>query len=223
MIKAVFFDMDGVLLDSLQAHLDFYQHMAVILGVDAKIVDAVSYKNDYARKSAKISPMVEFFRAMGFGDKADEATEYYNRDFPKIQVPMFCDAANQLFLLQRSFPGRLGIVTANTMRAVYKGLEPCTNLFPAYSIYAKDSSPYPFSKAEALETAARTLIVKTSEILYVGDQPSDQVAAISSGCQFLGVSYGWGFAEEDEREDFRLVKTPEHLYLGIMNEIYERS
>ena len=79
--QAVFLDVDGVLLDSLPQHLAICAEKADAYGLHLRIPDVAAFRRLVA-EGVKVSPMYDFFRAVGFpGDVAVRATKDYEREF----------------------------------------------------------------------------------------------------------------------------------------------
>src|ERR1700687_2001312 len=86
-LVAVLFDVDGVLIDSLAKHLDFCRDEALKL----KLQIVVPKPDEFRKKvlsGTKISPMPDFFRALGFPDNTiDQAFNDYKANFSTAYTP----------------------------------------------------------------------------------------------------------------------------------------
>lgn len=204
-ISVVIFDVDGVLIDSLDAHLQVCRDEARQFGLDVEVPSAREFRKLVAN-GAVISPMVEFFRTVGFPPGlAERANEDYQREFAR-KYPLRPFAGVPEMLAQVAAAGvRLGIVTSNTRAIISSALAGAMSFFDARSIYAEDNAQR-VSKAEALVECARNGGVMPDAVLYVGDQPRDFAAAQTAHTQFLGVTYGWGITPDDVR--FELADSP---------------
>jgi len=195
-LKAVFFDVDGVLLDSLPPHLAICRDLSTRYGLGLQIPDVETFKQ-IARSGVPISPMEAFFKAVGFSDemaiKSD--IEYRNHFTQRYEIPMFKGVD---VLLQRLTERNLhlGIVTANTLANIQKPLGTALSMFHPDCIFAHDATGGA-PKSQAILRGAATLGLQPSEILFVGDLPSDHRAAVNAGTLFLGVTYGWGISGEN--------------------------
>jgi len=90
--RAVFFDVDGVLVDSLPQHLQICRDKSIEFGLDIRIPTVEEFR-DLVRRGTKVSPMRYFFLAVGFPeDLAERAVADYDRDFVQRYRP-------------RTFPG----------------------------------------------------------------------------------------------------------------------
>src|SRR5262245_46624750 len=69
MMRAVNFDFDGVLVDSLPAHLRYCRRIAQDFRLPIEIPPPDEFKDRVIRTGMVISPMVHFFRAVGFPDE----------------------------------------------------------------------------------------------------------------------------------------------------------
>ena len=193
-LKAVFFDVDGVLLDSLPPHLAICKELNTRYGLGLSIPTAEEFKQ-IARSGIPISPMTAFFRAVGFpqGAAVRGDLEYRSRFTTSYRIPVFKGVREMLLRLSGAgLP--LGIVTANTLANIQGPLGPSFALFHPDCVFAHDTTGG-LPKAEAIVRGARALGIRPSTLLFVGDQPSDRCAAAEAGARFLGVTYGWGLAE----------------------------
>ena len=207
-LRAVLFDADGVLLDSLSSHLKICEDKAREYGLALTIPDAAALKQ-MARKGVVISPMVRFFRAVGFSPELAEVAERdYQETFMKRYAPLPFPGVRNVLEALRAMNLRLGIVTANVRANVVAALGDAASLFEHDGIFASDNVPH-FSKPRALELAMRALHVAPRDTLYVGDQRADWSAAEAAGAEFLGVAYGWGLSEEDW--EFPVVRTVQEI------------
>lgn len=208
MIKAVYFDMDGVLTDSLIAHLKWARRLAGDMGVKIGVPSPEDFKTRVRELSLKISPMEHFLLALGFEECAGGASEIYEREFCDERVDLFPGIEPMLRDLCDRVP--LGVITANTRRAMESALSPVLELFgdDSWSTWCKDDGGVcSGSKAGALVASAAALEIEPQELVYVGDQSSDMRAADEAGCPFVGVTYGWGFERQDRTSDLRLVES----------------
>jgi beta-phosphoglucomutase-like phosphatase (HAD superfamily) len=78
-LEAVFFDIDGVLLDSLPQHLQICRDKAAEYGFHLQIPTVERFR-EMVRGGTKVSPMRYFFLAIGFPPAlADRAVVAYDR------------------------------------------------------------------------------------------------------------------------------------------------
>lgn len=197
MIRLVLFDVDGVLLDSLGPHLQICQDKSREYGLDLAIPTEAELCA-MIKHGVVISPMVCFFKAVGFPDHlAAKADDEYRRIFMTSYAPKpFAGVHDMLGELHRA-GFMLGLVTANVRANVDGPLGASMALFRDDCIFTKDSST-DSSKASAIEQAVRRCGVGKRETIYVGDQPADVQAAARAGVPFLGAAYGWGIARDED-------------------------
>lgn len=191
-IRAAIFDVDGVLLNSLPEHLAICRDEAEKFGLRIEVPSVEQFR-EMVRSGVKVSPMIEFFRAVGFPDDlAEDATDDYQRLFDKRYRPKPFPGTAAMLEKLKDVGLRLGLVTSNTSANVLDALGKSVSRFDEPARFFFDSVPRPMSKADALAACVRNLGVHPSECVYVGDQPADVSAAASAGVRFLGVGYGWG-------------------------------
>lgn len=192
-IAAAFFDLDGVLVDSLGPHLEICREKAREFGLHLDIPDANGLRS-LVQRGAVISPMRHFFEAVGFpAEFARRATADYEREFASRYAPqLFPGAARTLRRIhENKLP--LGLVTANTRPIAAQVLGELMQCFDASCVFT-DDDPSKLSKSDALKAGAASLGLPVERLLYIGDQPKDAEAASAAGTQFLGVTYGWGIS-----------------------------
>jgi len=177
-VHAVFFDVDGVLIDSLPQHLQICRDKAIEFGLQIEIPSHDAMRLLISR-GTKVSPMRNFFLAVGFPEThLDKAVEMH-----KLRIAGL----------------KLGLVTSNTRANVAPALGPAMKQFDDSCLFFFDRYSAPRPKAWCLAEGARVLNSVPDTCVYVGDQPNDATAAKEAGFQFLGVSYGWGIAKSDPR------------------------
>ena len=197
-----------MLLDSLSSHLQICEDKSREYGLALKIPDAHELRN-MIRAGVAISPMLQFFRAVGFPeDLAETADRDYQATFMKLYAPRPFSGVGPMLATLRTMGLKLGVVTSNVHSNVINGLGSNATHFDPGSIFAFDTVPE-FSKPRALELATTALRVAPAEAIYVGDQPADWKAAQANGMRFLGVTYGWGISVEER--DFDVVNTVEDI------------
>jgi phosphoglycolate phosphatase-like HAD superfamily hydrolase len=199
--QCIFFDVDGVLLDSLPQHLQICRDLAAQYNLPLT-VPTVPQMRLQISAGLKVSPMRELFLAVGFPpDRAAQALDEYQDHFAKRYHPqLFPGVPDMLDKLHHAgLP--MGLVTANLRENVEPALRDSMHLFDPRALFFYHPSTANITKAAALAQGAQKLGAALPECVYVGDQPSDEAAAIAAGCQFLGVTYGWGITGDEGRFD----------------------
>jgi phosphoglycolate phosphatase-like HAD superfamily hydrolase len=197
-LRAVFLDVDGVLLDSLSQHLAICRDKAREYGlVDLVIPDVEGFRR-IVREGTSVSPMLNFFLALGFPpDMARRGVADYEREFMQRYRPLPFRGVDAMLAELRAAGLLLGLVTANTAGNVEPALGTAMRHFDPRCLFYVDRFPEARSKAWCLAEGARVLQLPPRQCVYVGDQPADLAGARAAGFQFLGVSYGWGLAAGD--------------------------
>src|SRR5215471_316350 len=121
-ISAVLFDVDGVLIDSLEPHLKICRDKSREFKLGLKIPDARAFR-DMVRRGVPISPMKQFFIAVGFPEPlAEKANADYQREFATRYAPAPFPGVKRM-LKQLAVGGvALGVVTSNTRSIVTAAL-----------------------------------------------------------------------------------------------------
>jgi phosphoglycolate phosphatase len=203
--RAVFFDVDGVLVDSLPQHLQMCHDKAVEFGLKLRIPSVDEFRQ-LVRRGTKVSPMRYFFIAVGFPeDLAARAVADYEREFIQRYRPKMFPGADKMLntLLPPQVPAgqKLGHLTSNTRANVVPVLGNAMRYFDERCLFFFDQYSEPKRKSWCLAEGGRSLGLEPKACVYVGDQPADAIAAHEAGVRFLGVTYGWGISEDDKQYD----------------------
>lgn len=202
---AIFFDVDGVLIDSLPQHLKICRDKARDFGLDLRI-PGVEEMRERIAAGTKVSPMLFFFLAVGFPERdAERAVADYERDFMVSYRPTLFEGVPRMLEGLHRAGFELGLVTSNTRANVEPVLDGSMRYFQGKAVFFFGEYARSVTKADCLMQGARDLGVPAARCLYVGDQPADARAAEEAGFQFLGVTYGWGFMPGSH--DVELVAT----------------
>src|ERR1044072_5791770 len=187
-LQAVFFDVDGVLIDSLPQHLQVCRDKADELGLRLQIPTVPEFRL-IVRSGIKVSPMREFFRVVGFPEALlDRLVEDYDRDFMRRYRPDAFPGVDEMLRGIRATGFKLGLVTSNIAANVRPALAGSLDLFEQDCLFFFDRYPEPKAKDWCLAEGARLLGLSAAECLYVGDQPADAAAAAAAGQRFLAVA-----------------------------------
>lgn len=210
----VFFDVDGVLLDSLPQHLAMCADAASEFGLNLKIPSVEQFRAMVAA-GVKVSPMLDFFVAVGFPmADARRAVEIYDREFAQRYPSRRFDGIKETLDRLHLAGHPLGLVTANIAANVEPALEDVLGLFDPRCLFYFDRFRPARAKSWCLNEAARILGARSSDCVFVGDQPADAAAAEAANWRFLGVSYGWGFVRGDPSR--RLVHSATEIAIAIL-------
>lgn len=191
--SAVFFDVDGVLIDSLPEHLRICRDKAQEYGLTGVVVpDAAELRRQVSR-GTQVSPMLNFFLAVGFPQAAAaRAVREYEQDFAARYCPQPFPGIEPMLRRLRANGIELGLVTSNIRANVDPVLGAVLDHFDPSCRFYFDSAGGPMAKSEYLREGMRRLNLTPERCTYVGDQPADARAALEAPVHFLGVTFGWG-------------------------------
>lgn len=194
---AVLFDVDGVLLDSLSAHLQICRDLGRRWGVPVNVPDEEGIRA-LARGGTKISPQSAFFRATGFSAAdATRAEAHYRAHFAAEYATTLYPGVHQMLatLQLRGVP--MGIVSANVMDNIVGPLGASLARFdPRCTFTADGHGSDGFQKRDAILAALQVWHLPAEQVIFVGDQLTDYAAAQATGVAFVGTSYGWAIASD---------------------------
>jgi phosphoglycolate phosphatase-like HAD superfamily hydrolase/predicted Rossmann-fold nucleotide-binding protein len=206
-VKAAFFDVDGVLLDSLPHHLDFCREKAKELGLNVGAPQEKEFRLMVAR-GAKANPMKEFLRTVGFPEEHIDTidADYQARFSTRYTSPKF-EGVDQMLRVLAHAHVPLGLVTSNVRQNVEHALGETMGYF------REDLLFFGATKTDALTNGIEQLGLAPEDCVYVGDVPSDATAALQAGLKFLGVTYGWGILGDEK--DFKTVQSSAEILDGL--------
>ncbi len=181
MIKAIIFDIDGVLLDSFEANLKFFQNLMITTGYRPPTREefpALFHLTmmDVVRKLTGAKSEEEIMRVFKLGESRSV-------DYPIELLNMPDGAAETIRELNKKY--LLGIVTSRVKNTVYEApkLEALKDYFQVAVSYddTDNHKPHP----DPLLLAAQKLGVAPAECVYVGDVENDIKAARVAGMKFI--------------------------------------
>lgn len=179
-VKAVLFDIDGVLVDSFEAGLRFFQDILAFLGYPKP-----------GRRAYKEAFHLPFVPALKHLAKA-ELTEELERIHDITQkIPYHSelltkppDVKETLAILGKKYT--LGIVTSRRKESVERRYFPFAHTEKYFSVLVtaddcQNNKPHP----EPLLLAAKRLGVKPNECVYIGDSSTDIEAGRAAGMKTI--------------------------------------
>lgn len=172
MIKAVLFDVDGVLLDSFEANLKFYQDLMVYAGYKAPT--RIQFQPLFA------TPMKEVIRILLKTKDEDILEKVWLAGKEKVPYPIeYLKTPDSLHPTIKTLAAqyRLGIVTSRIRGRLFQ-MPQLRDLEPYFTeaVYYEDTDKHK-PEPEPLLLAAHNLRVNPSEAIYIGDALSDVQAA----------------------------------------------
>jgi phosphoglycolate phosphatase-like HAD superfamily hydrolase len=218
---AVFFDVDGVLVDSLPQHLQICHDKAIEFGLKLRIPTVEEFRR-LIRRGIKVSPMHFFFLAVGFPeDLAARAVADYEREFVQNYRPKVFPGVNTMLATLKTAGLKLGVVTSNTRANVVPSLGNAMQCFEESCLFFFDRYLEPKTKSWCLAEGARLLGLEVKSCVYVGDQPADAIAAREAGARFLGITYGWGISQDDTQyETAKSISEISNKLIGLHAKLY---
>jgi phosphoglycolate phosphatase-like HAD superfamily hydrolase len=218
-LKAVFFDVDGVLVDSLPQHLQICRDKAAEFRLNLRIPSIDEFRQ-LVNRGTKVSPMRCFFLAVGFPEHlADRAVADYEREFMQRYRPMAFPGIQEMLVTLGSAGLKLGLITSNVRANVVPALGEAIKYFEEEWLFFFDRYSQPKSKAWCLAEGARLFGLQRQTSVFVGDQPADADAAREAGVHFLAVTYGWSVFDDRKYEVARSVHEIPSKVLGAQPDL----
>lgn len=182
MLKAVFFDIDGVLVDTFATNAAFYQNFFSQNGYDNYNSEALKHDFHLTLREIIIKHTQE---------KSEETIDKLMQiarqtPYPQDLTTIPANAQKTVQALSRLY--KLGLVTGRIKR----GLQAFYDVFGCQSCFSvtvdADEYLHPKPHPEPLLIACRKLKLQPNQAVYIGDMPSDLEAAKAAGMSFI--SYG---------------------------------
>lgn len=188
MIKAVIFDIDGVVLDSNKIVIKTHQETAKKFGLPVPSADAVRKRLGYV-----LTENLKFF--CGRNDK--EIIKTYRDVIKKLENKI--KPMPHIIEIMQKLKKPKAIVTSKSRPIAERQLG---NLLSNFQIVitAEDTNKHK-PNPEPLSLACERLKVKPSETIYIGDSVVDYQTAKNAGVDFIGFVH-----DGSTREEFRKVR-----------------
>lgn len=198
MIKEIIFDLDGTLVDSLEAFIKLGNEMAEKYGykpvTEEKIRELLKMPMKKRLKELEI-PVFKLPKM---------AVELLNNYHTYAEEVDFVEGAKTLLQKLHSAGYGLSIVSSNSVHNIKSILE-CNNINVFDNI---QSSKGLFGKHITIGKLIKKLGVKKSEVVYVGDEQRDVEACKKIGIKVISVVWGFDSLEllEKVKPDFIALK-----------------
>lgn len=196
MIKTVIFDLDGTLVDSVDAHALAWQESFKYFGKDLPFEDV---RAQIGKGGDQLLPV--FFSKLELEAFGEELSDYRKQHFRHNYLPNLKPFPMVRELFERvRVDGKQIIIASSSNADDLKAMKHIAGIEDLVdeTISAEDanaSKPEPDIFLAAIEKAATQ---EKSEIITVGDSPYDAIAAKGAGIPIIGVLSG-GFLEIDLR------------------------
>jgi HAD superfamily hydrolase (TIGR01549 family) len=202
MIKAVIFDVDGVLLDDVNLYVKAFQSTARELGREVPSESRIKMLLGMTRKEVLTKL---------FGEIDERMEDIHEKNVKSFEKGITMTKGIKTFLTKLTL--RKAIVTSKNMDIVEKQLESIAGFFEI--IITCDQTKKHKPDPEPLLLACEKLGVNPKEALYVGDAINDWKAAKNAGTGFIGFTGGAATAEEFEYLKARHVDSLKDLLVEL--------
>ena len=160
MIKAVLFDYDGVLVDSLE--LNHIGTCAVLRAAGLKEITFQEFCEQYE------APYTKFYADLGIKDTREQIKSWYLKEVLKYPDPPLMEDVEMVLTTLADAGLTLGIVSTHSYNHLIRQLEK-NLLFGFFRSIVGDQE----SKTGAISSFCRLFNFHPQEVLFVGDLPSD--------------------------------------------------
>lgn len=183
MIKAVLFDVDGVLIDSFKANLKFYQDLAKYAGYNPPTEEA--YREMFHMTMKEVARLL-------IKDKSQDDQEVTrvwnmgrNKEVPYPDKLLTTPTGYKEVIKKLGRKYLLGIVTSRVRGGVFRlsQLSDLEDLFKVVVCYEDTDRHKP--EPDPLLLACERLNLKPEEAVYIGDTNTDIKAARSAGMKVI--------------------------------------
>jgi HAD superfamily hydrolase (TIGR01509 family) len=197
MLKAVIFDIDGTLIDSVDLHARSWVDAFARFGVDVKFEDVRPHIGEGADR------LVPAFASPGMSnDKRKEIEEFRSELFKRNYLDKVKPFPNVKALFERIKADGCKLVLASSCAAdeidQYKAIAGVTDLTD-HDVTADDAGSSKPSPDIFLRALDRLAPISPSQTCVVGDTKYDGEAARQAGAPFLGLLCGGSSKDELER------------------------
>ncbi|MEO0216728.1 MAG: HAD family hydrolase [candidate division WOR-3 bacterium] len=178
-IKAILFDLDGVLVDTYKVWYYLFNDTLEHFGY--KPIDLKTFAQNWGKSTEED---VKIFMP---GVKLRAVVEYFSGNFSRFLGLMKVNTQAHTVLTQLKKAGlKIGCITNSHRQITQRELRSAHLKHLIDVIITADDVKKPKPDPEMLLKACRKLGVKTSEIIFIGDTPTDLKTANSARCIFIG-------------------------------------
>jgi HAD superfamily hydrolase (TIGR01549 family) len=178
MLKAVLFDMDGVLVDSHQTWFERFNASLKHFGFNEITVEefdkhvwAVSFQEN----------ALNYFP----GITLDQILDFYNETFDKFKVKKI-ESVDEILKKLKNNKIKIGL-TSNSQSKIVKKILKQINIHSNFDvILGGEQIENPKPDPEIIIKACKKLGVDPKQAVMVGDSTYDEQAAAAAGCGFIG-------------------------------------
>jgi beta-phosphoglucomutase-like phosphatase (HAD superfamily) len=211
MIKAVIFDVDGTLIDSVDLHAAAWVEALRHFGIDAAFGDV---RSQIGKGGDQLLPV--FVSAERLAQEEQKISDFRSDLFKRQYLPRVRAFPGVPALFQRIRLDGLKVALASSGKADevddYARIAGVTELIDLATTAddAERSKPEPDIFEAAL---ARLAPISAAESIVIGDTPWDVIAANKAGLRTIGMLCG-GFPEDELRKAgaIAIFKDPEDLF-----------
>jgi beta-phosphoglucomutase len=183
-IRAVIFDFDGVLVDSMTQHWRAYHEILKPFGLD--LARDEIFRREGGRSTTIIRDILEKSGRTVSDAEVTKLAEAKNRIFRSFGAPRLSSGAEELVAFAKGRGVKVGLATGTTTENLHFLMPETIRLFDGiYS--ADDKGPEKPDPAPYVETAKR-LGVAPEECLVIENAPYGVQSAIAAGCQTIAVA-----------------------------------
>ena len=207
-IRAVLFDLDGVLVDSYNAW--FQQFQGALRHFGYAPVSEKEFRKHWGRST---DHDVETFMP---GRTTEEVKGYFFDHYHEYAKYLRLQpGARHILRLVKKLGPRIGCVTNSHRPIVNQTLAHFQLADYFETVVTADDVPEPKPAPAMIRYACRNLAVRTEQTLFLGDTPTDAQAAGRAGCVFVGYRFN-GALRVEGHEEFA------HLLVRLLRRRIER-
>ena len=191
------FDFDGTIIDSLEAHAQFYVDFAREKGIELNA--------ERTRETLQDPKKVDgFFQRIGFPVKiVPELLQEYREKFQDYPQKAFPGMIELLKRIRMQEP-RVSMATYNNRNNVHAHGREFLHLFD--TVITQDDVE---RKNHGLTKIVMKYGLRPEEYVLIGDTSWDYDSARETGIQFIGVSWGWHRLQP--QQEYPVVRTVQEL------------
>lgn len=196
-MKLIIFDFDGTIADTSPGILDAHRFALNAMGREIPSEETL-------RSIIGGNLLKTYVDIFGFDKSlAKEAVRIYRKRYAEVGIhrATIYDGFEDMLIFFKNSGYKIGLATLKA-EIFAKTMLDEMGILEYFDAICGANAADELDKNELILKCKKMCAVDNKEIVMVGDSKNDAVGAMQCGCDFIAVTYGFGFKKMDELDDY---------------------